>query len=144
MGRVVFVDTSAWVSYFAEREQFHDEAVAAFEELAKEQSDLVTSDYVIAEVVTLLRRRAGLEEADKVWRLLERGELADLVEVGPEHREAARRVFRKFGQLPLSLVDCVSFALMNELGVDTAVTFDGDFVKAGWNVLPGGGAKKRR
>ena len=36
----------------------------------------------------------------------------------------------------LSFTDCTSFALMKRLRLDTAITLDGDFRRAGYRVLP--------
>lgn len=132
----VFVDTSAWVGAFVARDQHHEAAARALEELGEEGTKLITTDYVLAETVTRLRRQADVEHAGSVWDELESGELAQVLDVTPGHRAEARRIFGKFRELPLSLVDCVSFAVMNSLGVRRALTFDSDFTKAGYVVLP--------
>ena len=43
----------------------------------------------------------------------------------------------KFAKLRLCLIDCVSFAIMKELGCAGALTFDDDFTKAGFVRIPG-------
>ena len=136
MPEIVFVDTSAWVGLFVEKDQHHADAVKAFEALEEDAPDLVTTDYVIAETVTRIRRQASHRSAAGVWDRLEGGESARIVEVDATHRRAARRFFGKYDQLELSLVDCVSFVVMKELGIEEAFTFDEDFRKAGYVTLP--------
>jgi hypothetical protein len=135
MGEIVFVDTSAWVGVFVASDQHHAAARAAVEELERERPLLVTTDYVLAETVTRVRMTAGLAAACRVWDELEGG-AARLLDVEPAHRLEARRLSRKFSQIPLSLVDCVSLAVMRELGTRRILTFDADFWKAGCAVLP--------
>ncbi len=138
---IVFVDTSAWVGLFVERDQHHAEAVQALEELEEDAPDFVTTDYVIAETVARIRRQASHRSASGVWDRLEWGDAARVVEVDPGHRRTARKLFAKYDQLELSLVDCVSFVVMKELGIEEAFTFDEDFRKAGFLTIPRG---KRR
>ena len=136
MPGAVFVDTSAWVGYFARHDQHHAEAVSIFEALGDAGTILVTSDYVLAETVTRTRAISGSRDTLRVWEELESGETAQLIEVEPELRHEARRLFRKYPGLVLSLTDCVSFALMRRLTITEAFTFDLDFRKAGFSVLP--------
>ncbi len=104
--------------------------------LKEDRRELLTSDYVIAEVVTRIRSLSGLEDALKVWEELESDETANLEEVDREVRIEARRFFRKYRQLQLSLVDCTSFSIMQRFGIQEVFTFDDDFKKAGFIVLP--------
>jgi predicted nucleic acid-binding protein len=136
MPEIVFVDTSAWVGLFVDKDQHHAQAIKALEDLEEEAPDFVTTDYVIAETVARIRRQASHRSAAGVWDRLEGGETAHVVEVGPGHRALARKWFGKYDQLELSLVDCVSFVVMKELGIEEAFTFDDDFRKAGYVTIP--------
>ncbi len=136
MAAIVFVDTSAWVGLFVEKDQHHADAVTAFEALEEAAPDFVTTDYIIAETVARIRRQASHKSAAGVWDRLEGGDAARVVEVDPTHRRAARRLFGKYDQLELSLVDFVSFVVMKELGIAEAFTFDEDFRKAGYLTIP--------
>ncbi len=66
----------------------------------------------------------------------ERGEVVTVVDIERSHRAAARRLFAKYAEHDLSLVDCTSFAVMHELAIREAMTFDGDFAKVGFQRLP--------
>jgi len=136
MAEIVFVDTSAWVGLFVEKDQHHAQAVLALEDLEGDAPDFVTTDYVIAETVARIRRQASHRSAAGVWDRLEGGDAARVVEVDPDHRARARKLFGKYDQLELSLVDCVSFVVMKELGIEEAFTFDDDFRKAGYITIP--------
>lgn len=65
---------------------------------------------------------------------LTRSPRARVVFVGEEiEAEAIRWLFRH-DERPYSFVDATSFAVMRELGVREALTFDADFVAAGFRV----------
>jgi predicted nucleic acid-binding protein len=42
----------------------------------------------------------------------------------------------RYDDKTLSLSDCASFALMDELGLDTAFAFDTDFRDCGYRIVP--------
>jgi predicted nucleic acid-binding protein len=137
MNRAVFVDTSCWIGFFMPRDQHHEAAVAALEDLAQAGRSLLTSDLVVAETVTYLRIRGTARTAGRAWDALERGDVVRILETGRSHRAKAREIFGKLETPRLSVADCVSFALMAELGLREAVTFDEDYCKAGFVLLPG-------
>ena len=132
----VFVDTSAWVGYFAAGDARHAASVEILDRLGLEGREFVTTDGVLAETVTRLAQQAGRKAAALAWDALESERGVRLVEVTREHRKEARRLFDKFDRLTLSMTDCTSFSVMRKLGLTEAVTFDEDFVKAGFIAWP--------
>jgi predicted nucleic acid-binding protein len=50
--------------------------------------------------------------------------------------DAAWRLFKRRGDKSWSLTDCVSFSLMHQRNLDTALTFDKHFAQAGFTMLP--------
>ena len=50
----VFVDTAGWANFFVRTEPFHEEAVALMQQWRKDQTKIITTNYVIAELVALL------------------------------------------------------------------------------------------
>ena len=59
----VFVDTSGWAAYFNERDANHKKAVMVWENLKKQRADLITSDYILDETITLLKVRGNANVA---------------------------------------------------------------------------------
>ena len=129
----VFVDTSAWYALVDSAEAEHAAITAV---LAAHHGRLVTSDYVFDEALTLTRYRLGWEIACKLGRELRSGEAARIVPVTATDAEQAWDIFVGRSDRRLSFTDCTSFALMKRLRLDTAVTLDGDFRRAGYRVLP--------
>jgi len=97
-------------------------------------SELLTNNYVLLETCALLQHRLGLaalrtfhEDVVPLVRI-------DWVAEG-RHRAAAGAVVAA-GRRKLSLVDCVSFQTMRELGVRSAFCFDKHFKDQGFETIP--------
>lgn len=91
----------------------------------------MTTNYVIDESLTLIKRRLGHQASLQFLDDLEsgvEGELISLEWITPEREQAARRVFRLYHDKPkLSLTDCTSFVVMAELVIRNAFTGDDHF-----------------
>jgi predicted nucleic acid-binding protein len=133
----LFVDTSAWVALFDSEDKFHNAATTLWQNLQDERPRLVTNDYVMDETFTNLRRSInGLERAMRAREIIEQSKLIEIVEVGPEHRERAWLLFRKYEDKVLSFTDCVCFAMMHQRGIYQVFAFDSDYSRAGFLVRP--------
>lgn len=53
----------------------------------------------------------------------------------PELFDRAFELYRKYGDKDWGLVDCISFVVMRDAGIDEALTFDRHFQQAGFNAL---------
>ena len=135
MTEAVFVDTGAWVALRYRRDANHGSAVAALKRLRKKRCDLVTTDYVLAEAVTLLKARGAVDHAIELGEMLRSGAVAHLVAIEASHRDRAWTLFVRYRKLHAGLVDCTSFAVMQAEGLERAFTYDGDFRAAGFAVV---------
>ena len=125
---MIFVDTGAF--YAANVPQDADHAAArAF--LANNHEPLITTDYVVAELLTLLRARGQKRRAIILGRqLLEQG-ACQLEWVSQADVLEAWRVYQAFQDKAWSFVDCVSYAVIQRLGVQEAFAFDEHFRQFG-------------
>jgi len=130
----VFVDSSAFLALLNSNDRHHAPAAAVWENLLSDAVDLRTSSYVVLETAATAQTRFGLESArafllDMVSSVLVHWILEDVHDAGVAILvSAARR--------DLSLVDCVSFELMRERGIDKAFAFDPHFADQGFQCLP--------
>ena len=135
---MIFVDTSAWVAISDARDGNHVRALGLQRELLSGKSGrLITTDFVLDETLTLIRKRSG---ADPVRRFLDGLEASASVQqiwITPEHYRAARGLFLDQGQRFWSFTDCTSFVVMREFGISQAFSFDKDFREAGFDTRPG-------
>lgn len=127
----VFVDTSAWYTYFDRSDRCHRKATAFF----KKKPGLVTSTLVLSETLALLQRRIGKKVARKAGGFLLSSPLVKLVDLEPELLREAFLVFEK-APAKISFVDSSNQVAMESLGLKTIFCFDRDFEKLGLKVVP--------
>ena len=123
--RAVFLDTGAFYALADRRDRWHAPAVQTYEALFV-QYRLLTSEYVLVETWSLLRRRLGREVAHRFWTQLRSG-FVELLGVEPEDHDRAYALNAAWPELDFSLVDLTSFALLERLGLRTVFTFDRHF-----------------
>jgi predicted nucleic acid-binding protein len=130
--RAVFVDTGAWVALRYARDQYHARARAVLRRIQSERIGLVTTEWVLAETVTLLKARGAADRAVALGEAIQAGRLGYLVESSPDRRRRAWELFVRYRNRRAGWVDCASFAVMHELGLDRFFGFDEDFTRAGF------------
>lgn len=124
-----FVDTSFWVALRYARDGHHAAAAALW---ADRSETLITSNHVLGETWTFLRRRAGhAAAADFVDRATRSPRLAVQFVDEALEREAWAWL-RRHDERPYSFVDATSFALMRRQRLREALAFDDDFTAAGF------------
>jgi predicted nucleic acid-binding protein len=130
--RAVFVDTSAWVALRYRRDQYHARARTLLQRLRADGLGLVTTEWVLAEAVTLLKARGAIDDALGLGEAIQAGRLGHLVESSGERRRRAWELFVRHRDRRVGWVDCASFAVMDELNLNRFFGFDDDFVRAGF------------
>ena len=123
----VFVDTSAFLAIENKRDTHHAEAIDFRSNLLKQGHRLATSDYVLDESLTIIRKRTGHVVAVAFGEDLQASSLVQIVQIDPELFQDAWRIFKKFKEQEFSFTDCTSFAVMKALRIDRVFTFDSDF-----------------
>jgi predicted nucleic acid-binding protein len=135
----VLVDTGGWVALVASRSPQHKETLAAFTQLARDRTPLLTTNYVLDETTTRLRYDHGLvvalrflvqvEEAQALRRLR-------LAWVDQRVHEEAWRVLQGTRSLALSFTDATTVVLARGNRVQRIMTGDRNFQALGFELLP--------
>lgn len=137
--RPLFVDTGAWAAITDFRDANHQAALRFPAEIAGSRV-LIVTDYVINESFTLLLRNLGYGRTTAFQRSLRRLTGAGIVTcvwVTPEIAEQAWRVFERFNVDKLwAFTDCVSYAVMKQMGIVEAFAFDRHFAQIGFVRVP--------
>lgn len=126
---MIFVDTSFFVALLDPRDKNHARAVGAFEEFEGRRlsGQLLTTNNVVLETITVARYEAGHALAVKAGEMLYGEKLARLHRTTAEEEAAAFAYLRKYEDKEYSAVDCLSFVVMEILGIREALAFDSDF-----------------
>jgi len=128
---MVFVDTGAFFAIENERDQHHPEALDARDTLMSRGERLVTSDYILDEVYTLIRMRVGHRAAVDFGESIRASRFFRIEPVATLDFESAWRIFRRYDDKLFSFTDCTSFALMERLKIGAVFTFDRNYAAYG-------------
>jgi predicted nucleic acid-binding protein len=133
---VIFFDTSAIVGRIVQRDQHHKKAVEFWDSLSSATTLCFTSNFVLAEAITLIARRTSYPFATRQARKLYASTVLRVVR--PEQRDEFQAVhfMNKYADHGIGFVDCISFAMMRRLGISDVFGFDGHFAAAGFHLLP--------
>jgi len=131
----LFVDTSAWLALNNKNDQYHDEAVSKITKVRQQKIQLVTSEYVFNESVTIIRYRISHRAAVAFGDALISSNVASIEDITDEERLKAWVLFKKYRDKDLSFTDCTSFALMVKLKLQKAFSFDNHFKQVGFELF---------
>ena len=126
---MTFVDTSFWVALLLVRDRHHTQARALW---TADPGALLSTNHVVGETWTYLRRRAGHASAVAFFDATERSDRLSIEHVGPAAEAEALRWLRRHDEREYSFVDATSFAVMRARRLSAALAFDGDFNAAGF------------
>ena len=128
---MVFVDTSAFFAIENERDRHHAAALDMRHQLMARGERLVTSDYILDEVYTLIRMRVTHRAAVEFGETILASRFFQIEPVSRTDFEAAWRIFRRYDDKAFSFTDCTTFALMERLNIRSAFAFDRNFLEYG-------------
>lgn len=134
---MIFADSAGFIAAFDTRDQRHERAAQAWYRFEEQGAYLLTTQLVLAETVTHIRRRSGWRPSRQVGEALLRSRVIEIVGLSAEQFDAAWREFVRVPDPKLSLCDAASFVVMRERGVSAAFTFDHHFAAAGFELIPG-------
>lgn len=131
----LFVDTSAWLALNDRNDQYHNKAAAKSSEIKKQRIELITSEYILDESITLIRYRVSHQAAVIFGDSLLESSIVRIEEVTNEDRLKAWEMFKRYEDKELSFTDCASFVFMKHLRLQKAFTFDEHFKQMGFEIF---------
>lgn len=129
---IIFADTSGLFALLVQNDHMHIRAKQNFSYFAQHRAQLLTSSFVLVETAALLQQRVGLvavhDFQSKIIPLLE------IIWVnGDWYTRAIQRLFA-LNNRNISLVDCLSFEIMESREITHAFSFDKHFPKNGFTI----------
>ncbi len=130
----LFVDTSAWAALADRRQPEHGAMQAIYQQVLQHHRRLLTTNYVLAEVVPLLDQRLHFPRPDifSFVRVIQSAPFVDIVHIMPDSDADAWNMLEQYTDKAWSLVDATSFVIMRQLGLTEALTTDQHFTQAGF------------
>jgi predicted nucleic acid-binding protein len=125
---VIFLDTGFLFALVSKKDAHHKRVVDIFREFKSVRlaDHLLTTNHVVAEAITLTLK-IGHSEAVRLGEQLYGEKLARVHWATPEEERAAFDFFKRHEDQTYSMVDCLSFVVMEKLSIREALAVDSDF-----------------
>lgn len=129
----VFVDTGVFYSHHDTDASRHDVGVRALTRVLRSPTygQVLTSEYVYDETVTLTYRRTGrVSDAMEVGRRIRGDGYPDAIELlysSPQLFERSVEAYERYAEHALSFTDAMTVAMVEFHEIDAVLSFDDDF-----------------
>lgn len=130
----LFLDSGFLIALNAADDQYHAHAVDHWRLIGRTR--LLTTTYIVDEVVTFFNSRGRHSKAVAIGNLLITSGWVELLHVDEDLFRAGWEYLVKHADKQYSLTDCISFVTMHKMGLQEALTSDGHFQQAGLRRVP--------
>ena len=124
MNRSIFLDASFWITFRNERDAGFRRAGDISLQVYRRGFSLITTTLVAAETHAYFSRSSV---RFKILEDIENIGVMKIESLTPHDQPAAIRLLRQFADKEFSLCDGISFAVMERLGINRALSFDRHF-----------------
>ncbi len=128
----VFADTSYFLAFLGENDQYHHRAIAWTQVL---RASVVTTEYIVIEVGNSLIKGADRAVFVDFYRELKGRAKLEVIPAATELQDRGAKLFADRADKEWSLTDCISFVVMTERRLYNALSTDRDFQEAGFRAL---------
>jgi predicted nucleic acid-binding protein len=136
--RQIFVDAGPFIALADVRDQYHQQAEVLFARINALHLPQVTTNLVVAEATTFVRRRSGHAASvlfgDNLREIVKLNQLT-VIYANATLDEAAWQIFKRHAEQSFSYVDCISFAWLKQNLRTEVFTFDEHFRWMGFKVF---------
>ena len=129
---IIFADTSALYALLVRDDYMHVRAKKCFSYFSENTVQLMSSSFVLVETITLLQRRIGLDAVqDFNYRIVP---LLEILWVNEDWYGRGFQRLQSHKIRDISLVDCLSFEIMEARSITMAFTYDKHFEENGFTI----------
>jgi uncharacterized protein len=129
---IVFADAFFYVALINRHDAYH---VRAADFAGKYRGEVVTTQWVLAEVADGLAASVARRRVRSIFDQLARDRETQVIEASPELFARGLELYDERTDKAWSLTDCISFVVMREHGITNALTGDHHFTQAGFVAL---------
>lgn len=130
--KTAFADTSFYQALLNPKDKWHGSAMNVS---AAYRGSMVTSEYVLCELGALMSQGHLCQLFMELVKGLESAPRVEIIHGSHHVFEAGLALFVERPDKEWSLTDCISFALMQEMGITDALTCDRHFEQAGFRTM---------
>ena len=134
----LFVDTSGWAYFLDQQDPLHTEVLAIVRRAITQKRQLVTTNYIIIELVALLSSRYHLPRQEVITAInaIKVDPAVEVMHIEQAIDDEAWALLERRLDKEWSLVDASSFVIMGRFGMTQALTTDHHFAQAGFIRVP--------
>ncbi len=135
LGSEVFLDTAYAIALSAPSDEHHEEAVLLSEQLEREGTRLIATRAVVLEIGNALAKLRYRKAAAELLESLESDPTVEIIPISEELYKRAFEIYRERQDKEWGITDCISFVVMQERGLQAALTTDEHFEQAGFDAI---------
>jgi predicted nucleic acid-binding protein len=127
-----FADSFFFLALLSDQDRAHSKAVRIIESLSV---PIVTTAWVLVEVADAMSGPLTRARCVSLFASLEGHSRVFIVEASQRHYRKGLELYASRSDKDWSLTDCISFVIMQEQGINDALTGDRHFMQAGFRAL---------
>ena len=135
MSSELFLDAAYLIALAVSRDQHHERAIELRDELKLSPKRLITTRAVALEVGNALAKARYRPAAVQLLRAFDLDPNVEVVQISEELYERALRLYEDRPDKEWGITDCLSFVVMEERGLTSALTADAHYQQAGFRAL---------
>jgi len=135
MKNSVFLDTSFSLAIAMPKDGNHKRATEISKDLATSRSTIITTQAIVLEIGNALSRSKHRPFAVEIIKRLRKEPNISVVSISDELIRKAFELYSDRTDKEWGMIDCISFVVMREYGINSALTADAHFVQAGFRAL---------
>ena len=128
----VFADTSFFIAFLCDDD---DDRLSAVKVMTELDRNIVTTQWILLEVGNFLCKESRRSRFGPFVQRLKTNPYVEIRSADDSSFNVGLNLYADRLDKDWSLTDCISFAVMEKLGVRDALTADRHFVQAGFNAL---------
>jgi len=131
----VFLDTAYAIALSSLNDRFHQRPVELADELKPAGTRLVTTRAILLEIGNALSKQRHRRAAVSLLESLEVDPKVEIIPLSEQLYTRASQLYRERPDKEWALTDCASFIVMDDRGINEALTTDEHFQQAGFQAL---------
>lgn len=131
----VFLDTAYAIALSSPSDLFHRQAISLAGELEATSARLITTRAVLVEIGNALSKRRYRSAGIRLIDSLEADPNVEIVAFSEQLYSRALQLYRDRPDKEWGLTDCISFIVMRDRGIASALATDEHFAQAGFRAL---------
>lgn len=131
----LFLDASYAIALSVSNDQNHQKALVLADDLESNLTRLITTRAVILEIGNALSKQRFRKAAGELLASLEEDPRVEIIEITNALYNDGLELYRERLDKEWGITDCISFVVMTDRGLASALTTDDHFRQAGFRAL---------